>query len=273
MKTARRWIVAGLMASVLIAGCGKQPTQQMNAAEGRVEDLKNQGAALYFTEGFDRLTNDLAAAMEEVQEQDTRLIKNYEKAKEMLARVMKDAEAYGRILPPIQETQSAIDSVAKDDAALYAQEEMKRLSDDFEAALAEARNQNAQPVADYQRAMEMLATVKMDAEGLASIISGRKEDAKNRTLTAQTEAKAAVDEAKRLLETAMKGKKPSPDMEGLSSRLKIVEGSIGEIQTALDRGEYLGAYEKATMVKEKAADIKKQGEQNLAQMQSKKKSR
>jgi len=271
MKTARKWIVVGLMASLLLVSCGKQPAQEMNVAQGRIEDLKNQGAALYIGEDFERLNNDLTAAMNEVQAQDTKLIRNYGKAREMLARVIEDAETYSRILPPITKAQGAIDAVAKEDAALYAKEETKKLTDDFQAALTEVRDQNAQAVKDYQRAQEMLAMVKKDAEALILTISVRKEEAKNRTITAQKEAQDAVYEAKKLLEAAMKGKKASPTIEGLSSKLKSLEDSLGEIQTAVDRGEYLGAFEKATMIKERAAEIQKLGSQKQTQVQSPKK--
>jgi len=90
------------------------------------------------------------------------------------------------------------------------------------------------------------------------MIPGRIEEAKNAAVQAQTEAQAAIDEAKALLEKAPKGKGSKADIEAMKADLAGIEVSYAEVQAAIDAEDYFGAKDKAAVVKEKAAGISQQ---------------
>ncbi|MEI9478156.1 MAG: hypothetical protein WCO26_16485 [Deltaproteobacteria bacterium] len=84
----------GLLVMFILVGCAKQPSEDMNAAQKAVEDLKATGAEKYIPGDTKKVDDGLAAAMNEIKAQDGKfaLTRNYEKAKQMLAQVKADSE-------------------------------------------------------------------------------------------------------------------------------------------------------------------------------------
>ncbi|MBN2372172.1 hypothetical protein JXL19_00085 [bacterium] len=268
MKNVPGWILAvTLSVAFLFAGCGTRPEQEINNAQGIIEDLKNQGASLYLNEGFEQLNNELTVIMAEIEAQDKKLIRSYVKSKEMLAQMMENAENLGQILQMINDARSVIDEISKKDAALYAANEMRIINDDFSMAINEIKQQYPLPDKNFERAEDMLASVKNNAKELAPVISGRKEEARNRALIAQKYMQDALDEANKTLDMAGS----SPEIDAFALRLKIHEDSANDIQGAIDAEEYLSAFEKATLIKENIIDIHDQVKKAVPQIQTLKK--
>jgi hypothetical protein len=92
-----------LVVIFLIAGCSKQPLQEINAAKSAVDSLISEGAEKYLPEDAKKINDDLNQAVDEVKAQDAKMIKNYGKAKEMLAAVKTAAEAVNAKLPAKKE--------------------------------------------------------------------------------------------------------------------------------------------------------------------------
>lgn len=92
MKIFIRVLMVGLLATFLFTACAKQPTQDMDNAKAAVEAVSKEGA-IYAKEEFKKLDDDLKAALDEVNAQSKKSFKSYGKAKEMLAKVMADADA------------------------------------------------------------------------------------------------------------------------------------------------------------------------------------
>ncbi|HOP61264.1 MAG TPA: hypothetical protein PKZ60_07620 [Candidatus Saccharicenans sp.] len=158
----------------------------------------------------------------------------------------------------IDEAKAAIDAVVKAGGDIYAKDELKKLNDDYNAAMDEVNAQSKKLFKKYGKAKEMLAKVKADAESVAQLIPARKEEAKNNALTALNEAKAAFETAKALLDKAPKGKGTKADIEAMKSDLAGLEAQLAEVQASIDREDYFGARDKAVSIKEKANAISEQ---------------
>lgn len=94
MKRLLNYFAYGLLVMFILAGCAKQPTEDMGAAQKAVEDLKGTGAEKYIPEDTKKVDDGLAAALNEIKAQDGKfaLTRNYDKAKQMLAQVKADSE-------------------------------------------------------------------------------------------------------------------------------------------------------------------------------------
>jgi hypothetical protein len=104
----------------------------------------------------------------------------------------------------------------------------------------------------------MLTKLKTDVDALKAALPAKIEAAKNAAIQLQSEAKAAIDEAKALLAKAPKGKGTAKDIEAMKAELTGAETAFAEIQTALDAQDYIGAADKAKSIKEKAAAVTSQ---------------
>jgi len=94
MKKLSKYFVCGLLVVFVLAGCAKQPTDDMNAAQKALEDLKAAGGEKYIPEESKKVADALAAAQEEIKTQDGKffITRSYDKAKQMLAQVITDSE-------------------------------------------------------------------------------------------------------------------------------------------------------------------------------------
>lgn len=167
---------------------------------------------------------------------------------------------------PVQEmndAEAAINVVVNDGAGIYAKEELKKLQDELAAAKGEVDTQDKKFIKKYGKSREMLAKIGTDAVALRTTVAARKEEAKNNALSAQNEAKMALEEAKALLEKAPRGKGTQADIEAFSADLKALEDSLAEVQQAIDNEDYLGAVDKARIIKEKASGISNQIQQAM----------
>ena len=164
---------------VMMAGCSKPPTEQIEAAEKAVKEAQQSGASTYSADEYAKLEGTIAALRKEVGDQDGKftLFRDYGKAEQLAASAKVDSE---RI---------KVDAAKKKDeakaAALQAQqvaEEAVRATQDLVARA---------PVGKDRAAVE---AIKNDVEGLKSLLkqvqaSMDKEDYP----AAQTQAKAIHD--------------------------------------------------------------------------------
>jgi len=158
----------------------------------------------------------------------------------------------------MESAKAAIAAAAKEGADVYAAEDLKKLNDQMQAATDEVTTQSKKFFKKYGPAKEMLAKVQADADALKATIPAKKEAAKNAAIQAQTDAKAALDQAKELLAKAPKGKGTKADIDAMKADLAGLETSYAEIQTAIDGQDYFGASSKAATIKEKANAVSDQ---------------
>jgi uncharacterized coiled-coil DUF342 family protein len=99
MKSMTKVFVLTLLVAFVFTGCAKQPTQQMDAAKAAVQAVATAKGDVYAKDELNTLQKDLQAATDEVNAQAKKFFKKYGKAKEMLAKVVTDADAVKAQIP------------------------------------------------------------------------------------------------------------------------------------------------------------------------------
>lgn len=170
----------------------------------------------------------------------------------------------------IKETETAVNAVISEGLGKYAPEDEKKLKDALSAAMDEIKTQEGKTFKNYDKAKQMLADVKKTAEELKASLPQKKEQAKQNALQAQEAAKSSVEEAKGLLAKAPKGKGTAADIEALRGDVKGLEDSLNEIQSLIEKEEFMEAVNKANAVKEKATGVSNQIKEALEKVKAKK---
>jgi hypothetical protein len=183
VRSAVKVLAVNLLAVFVLAGCGSQPAQEMQAAKAAVDAVAAEGGEKFAPADMKNVTGALNAAMEEVKAQDAKWFKNYDKAKELLAKA------------------------------------------------------------------------KGDAETLKSGLAAKKEQAKAEATTALTAAGDAVKAAKEALAKAPKGKGSAADLEAMKGDVQGLEAALAELKPLIDSQDYAAARDKAASVKAKADEV------------------
>ena len=117
MKHLSKYLVAALALTlmVMVAACAKQPTQEVDAAKAAVDAAIAAGGDKYAKEEVKGLNDELTAATDEIKVQDGKFFKNYDKAKEIIAKVKTNADTLTTEIPAKKEkakndAQAAIDA-------------------------------------------------------------------------------------------------------------------------------------------------------------------
>ncbi|MFB3903454.1 MAG: hypothetical protein ACE15E_08375 [Acidobacteriota bacterium] len=154
----------------------------------------------------------------------------------------------------IAAAQQALEAARTAEADLYSAEAYQAASDVLKAAEAEiaVQDQKSSFSRNYDKAKELLAQAKTQADTAASTAGANKEQVKTEAQTAQTEAQAALDAAKEALAKAPKGKGTKADLDALQGDLTAAEASFNEAKTSLDNGNFMDARNQFRAVKEKA---------------------
>jgi hypothetical protein len=164
MKSKKSFLmIAGLAMMVFAAGCGKQPVEDITAAKSAVDALVAEGADKYATEELKLANDDLSAAMAEVKAQDEKTFKNYDKAKELLAKAKAAADTAKADVPAKKEQAKA--------AATAAQEAAKTAVDEATSLLAKApKGKGTQ--ADIEAMKADVAGLEQSLTEVQSLIDG-----------------------------------------------------------------------------------------------------
>jgi hypothetical protein len=176
--------------------------------------------------------------------------------------------------PPTQaisDTTAAVEAANTTDTQTYAKDELAKLQSDLDAANAEVKLQDDKWFGNFDKATQMLATVKTDSENVKAVAATKKEEAKNAAIAAQTEAAAAIEAAKALVAQAPTGKETKADIEAFNADLTGLAESLAGIQASIDQEKYSDASASATVIKEKAATISTDVTAALEKVKGKKK--
>src|SRR5262245_11085607 len=82
--------VVALLGLVAVA-CGKAPQEDVDAAKAEIDKARQAKADTWAPNEFQSAEQSMAAAEAEIQTQNAKWMKNYDKAKELLARAKEDA--------------------------------------------------------------------------------------------------------------------------------------------------------------------------------------
>lgn len=158
----------------------------------------------------------------------------------------------------MEKANAAVSAAAAGGAEKYAPAEAKALKDSLTAALDEVKAEDAKYFKNFDKAKGMLTKASADAEALKGTIAKKKEEAKQKATATQGEAKTAIEDAKKLLAKAPKGKGTQADIEAMKADVKGLEDGLAEVQKLFDAEDYLQAASKATAIKDKAAGVSEQ---------------
>ncbi len=155
----------------------------------------------------------------------------------------------------IQGAKGAVDAVAADGGEKFASAEMKNVNASLNAAMEEVKTQDAKYFKNYDKAKELLAKAKSDADALKTALPAKKEQAKGEATASLAAAGDAVSSAKAALGKAPKGKGSAADLEALKGDVQGLEKSLAEVQPLIDSQDYAAAKDKAATVKAKADEV------------------
>lgn len=159
---------------------------------------------------------------------------------------------------PVEEinaSKAAVEAAAGEGAAKYVADDYKKVNDELSAALAEVKVQDEKWFKNYDKAKQLLATAKADAEALKAKTVAEKERLKNQAIADLAAAQASVADAKTQVGSAPRGKGTAADIEAMKADVAGLEAALAEIQPLIDSGEYVAASEKAAAINGKSAEI------------------
>jgi hypothetical protein len=187
MKSTLKVLALAVVVMFAFTSCAKSPTAQMDAAKAAIKAIEDAKGAIYAKDELNKLKTDLQAALDEVTAQSKKFFKKYGPAKEMLAKVVTDAEAVKALIPGrIAEAKTGAETALNEAKAAYDQakallekapkgkgtkadiEAMKADLSGLEPQLAEV--QNAIAAEDYFGAKDKAMAVKEKATGIAEMV-------------------------------------------------------------------------------------------------------
>ncbi len=157
----------------------------------------------------------------------------------------------------INAAKTAVASDQTDDVRTYAPDSLKAAEDELNKALAEVQTQDGKFALsrDYKQASTMLKSAQSLAEKAKNDAQAAKAKAKSDAEATIAALPQTIDEAKKALAKAPKGKDTKADLEAMQNDLKVAEESLAEANTAMAQAKYAEALAKADSAKTKATEI------------------
>lgn len=188
MQNVLKVLAVNVLVLFVLAGCGSQPTQEMQAAKAALDAAAAEGGDKYSAADMKSASGTLNAAMEEVKAQDAKWFKNYDKAKEMLVKVKSDADAVKAGLAAKKEQAkneattnlaAATEAVKAAKAALAGAPKGKGAAADIEAMKGDIQGLDAalgevQPLIDsqdYAAARDKAASIRTKADEVSAAVT------------------------------------------------------------------------------------------------------
>jgi hypothetical protein len=126
MKNIVKGLTLALIVVFAFTSCAKQPTQLMDSAKAAVQSVIDAKGSVYAKDELAKLQGDLQAALDAVTAQAKKFFKKYGPARDMLTKVVADAESVKGLIPGrIAEAKAAAETEVN--AAKAAVEEAKAL--------------------------------------------------------------------------------------------------------------------------------------------------
>ncbi|MDZ7263468.1 MAG: septation ring formation regulator EzrA [candidate division KSB1 bacterium] len=146
----------------------------------------------------------------------------------------------------VDAAKAALDAAKAAEADRYLPAEFNAVQDSLNAALAEIEKQNSKfaLTRNYNRAKALLASVVTLANQAKDQVDAKKEEVKAQATQLTTDLQAALDEAKKLLKKAPRGKEGKAALEAMTNELTTVENSMADVTTLMNNGDFLSAKDK-----------------------------
>jgi chromosome segregation ATPase len=145
----------------------------------------------------------------------------------------------------MQAAQAAMEAAKAGEAEKYAQNELATASATMDQVNTEIEAQKAKWMPNYDKAKEMIAQAKTQADAAKEAAIAGKEKAKSEATQAIADAKAMVAGAEAGLKTAPKGKGTKADLEMMGKDIEGYKQSITDAEGLMGTEDYMGARDKA----------------------------
>jgi len=188
MKNIVKGLTLALIVIFAFTSCAKQPTQLMDSAKAAVQGVIDAKGNVYAKEELAKLQGDLQAALDAVTAQAKKFFKKYGPAKEMLNKVMADAESVKGLIPgriaeakaaaeteinaakaAVEEAKALLEKAPKGKGTKADIEAMKADLAGLEAAMADV--DSAMAAEDYFGAKDKAVAIKEKAAGISEQIN------------------------------------------------------------------------------------------------------
>ena len=115
MKNIVKGLTLALVVVFALTSCAKAPTQLMDSAKAAIQGVVDAKGGVYAADELNKLNGDLQAAMDEVTAQSKKFFKKFGPAKEMLTKVVTDADAVKALIPGrIEEAKNVAEMAANE---------------------------------------------------------------------------------------------------------------------------------------------------------------
>lgn len=147
----------------------------------------------------------------------------------------------------VDAAKAAIEAARAVEAHRYLPDEFNAAEDALKEALAEIEVQNGKFAftRNYDKAAQGLDAAKSLAEAVTAKVDARKEEVKGEANALLGNLTTALEDAKKLLKRAPRGKGEKEAVQMIENDLNAVERSLTDINNQFNRGDFLGAKEKA----------------------------
>jgi hypothetical protein len=172
----------------------------------------------------------------------------------------------------VDAAKAALASAKAVEADRYVADVYKSAQDSLNAATAEIETQNSKfaLTRNYKKAASLLASASTLAADAEAQTAAKKEEVKAEAETLVNNTKAALEEAKKLVKKAPRGKEGRAALEAIQGELKVVETSVAELPAVIEKGDYLTARDKAKAALDKTKSIIDELNQAIAKKAGKK---
>jgi hypothetical protein len=157
----------------------------------------------------------------------------------------------------VDAAKAAVEAAKAAEADRYLADQFNAAQDSLNAAMAEIETQNSKfaLTRNYDRAKALLESAISTANAAKDGVAAKKEEVKAEAQNLLTSAQAAVEETKKLMAKAPRGKEGRQALEQMQAELSGVESSLAEANNALSAGDFLGARDKAKAAMDKATSL------------------
>lgn len=155
----------------------------------------------------------------------------------------------------IDEAKAAIESAKTFGAEIYAAEQYLALEDSMENAMGVMNEQSGEFFKNYDKSIEKLAAVKVQAENVSAAVETQKQEIKTNVATMFAEIKMLIEESMQLIAEAPKGKEGTSALLAMKGELDAVEVVLTEGNNLLAQDQLQASLGKATVAKDKALQL------------------
>lgn len=171
----------------------------------------------------------------------------------------------------INATKAALAAAQTDDVRTYAPESLQAAENELNKALAEVQTQDNKFALsrDYKQASALLKSAKDLAEKAKSDAEANKAKTKSDAEAVIASLPGMLDEAKKALAKAPKGKDTKADIEAMQNDLKLAEEALNGANQAMSQEKYKDALAQANSAKDKISGVMTQVQQAIEKVRGK----